>query len=120
MLQIDCDTDDTYIWLSNPTGYIFADAMSGRFSEKSLLVKIDGRGEEQTWSYFPADERTPDFFAAKWDHNLLANILEAEELVFTIPTAGSPYTAHFDVEGLDRYIKNASDCGDGSEGGEQT
>ena len=85
------------------------------------MVKIDGRGEEQTWLYFPANESSPDFYAAKWDHNLLTNILEAKELVFTIPTAGSPYIAYFDVEGLDRYIQNASECGDGeADGGSQS
>lgn len=90
---------------------MFSDSWSNDSGTDSLLVTIDGRTEEQLWYYFPPDGTSTDYYSARWGHNLLSNILDAKKLEITIPTTVDDYVISFDVEGLDRHISNASDCG---------
>ena len=92
---------------------MFSASWSNDSDTESLLVTIDGRTEEQSWYYFPPEGTLSDFYSARWGHNLLSNILGTKKLEITIPTSGDDYVISFDVEGLDRYISSASDCGSG-------
>ena len=113
ILQVDCNPDQTLVFLNEVNGTIFSDSWSADFSEERLLVVFDGRREEQTWSHFPPEGNSTDYFSAYWGHNLLRNLLDAKELEITIPTARRDTIISFDVEGLDSHIASASECGSG-------
>ena len=113
ILQISCNTDETFVWLNDADGNVFSNSWSLDSRTESLLVTIDDRTEEQSWYYFPPAGNSTDYYSARWGHNLLRNILDAEKLELSIPTGGSPYIISFDVEGLDRHITSASECGSG-------
>ena len=113
ILQISCNTDETFVWLNDVQGNMFSNSWGLDSYTESLLVTIDDRTEEQSWYYFPPEGSRTDLYSARWAHNLLRNLLDAEKLEINIPTSGNDYIISFDVDGLDRHISSASDCGSG-------
>ena len=106
MSAVCLDDGNLAIWLIHALGSIYAPGTAA--GDETLLADLDGTSQEQSWYYSPATD-SDDFFSANWPRDVIDKLLKTEKVVYTIPTAKTPYVVTFDVAGLDRHIKTPED-----------